>query len=97
MTSYVLAQPAIDDISDMLEYLRPLNPIAASKQAQIFYKAFQLLLENPAIGAISEEDDSVMIWHIPETSYSVPYMIDGETLIILRVFHQSQQKPEYWK
>lgn len=93
MIAYQLTEPAIDDIDSMLRYLVPLNPSSAQRLAALFNKSFQLLCVTPYTGTISDEDDDVLIWHIPNTNYSIPYTFDGQLLTILRIFHQRQERP----
>jgi hypothetical protein len=55
-----------------------------------------LLSEQPYIWHIID-DDEVLEWHIPGLPYTLPYRIINNELQILRVFHESQNKPSKWE
>ena len=68
----------------------------AAKLLQKIYASANTLLEQPFIGT-STADDDILEWHIPNVNYTLPYMINGNDIEILRVFHQSQSKPSKWE
>lgn len=63
---------------------------------QRIYASAVHLAEQPYIG-VQTMDDDILEWHIPGLRYSLPYIINGDDIEILRVFHQSQKKPSKWE
>lgn len=94
---YKLSKVALDELDDILQYIHNLNPIAAVKYAQIFKNTFRFLVENPFAASSSDEDSDVLLWHIPDTQYSIPYMVVGDEIHILSIFYQRRKPPESWK
>ncbi len=72
-----------------------INPEAAKKIREHLKKSFLLLQENPHIGHVTNDYD-VFEWHVPRTKYSLPYMFDGDFLIILRIYDERQNRPGSW-
>jgi len=56
----------------------------------------KLLKENPYMGSASDDED-ILEWYVPKTSYTLPYRVINNEIQILRVFHQSQDKPSSWE
>jgi len=55
----------------------------------------KLIQEHPYIGNNTAQDD-LMEWSIPNIPFTLPYQLKNNTIQILRVFHESQQRPDYW-
>lgn len=66
------------------------------RQLKKVVKASRLLQMQPYIGHISPNDPEVLEWHIPNTTYTLPYMLGDDQVIILRVFDGRQDKPDSW-
>lgn len=92
---FVLLPSAKNDLNEIRQYLQQESPAAAKKVATRIKSALLLLTEQPHLGH-KTEDDEVMEWHIPGLPYSLPYMIVNHEIRILRVFHNSRNKPELW-
>lgn len=93
---FVLLPSAKDDLNEIRQYLHQESPVAAKKVAARIKSSLLLLTEQPHLGH-KTDDDEVMEWHIPGLPYSLPYMIVNNEIRILRVFHDSQNKPDSWK
>ena len=70
--------------------------VVANRQLKKVVKASGLLQDQPYLGHISPNDPDVLEWHIPNTTYTLPYLIDNDQIIILRVFDERQNKPNHW-
>ena len=68
----------------------------ANRQLQKVVKAARLLQDFPYLGHINPNDPVVLEWHVPNTSYTLPYMVENNQVIILRVFDERQEKPSNW-
>jgi len=56
----------------------------------------KLIQEHPYIGNNTEQDD-LMEWSIPKIPFTLPYRLKNNEIQILRVFHESQERPDYWQ
>lgn len=77
-------------------YTEKASSAIAAKLLQRIFTSAECLLEQPLMGSQAMDDD-ILEWHIPDLSYTLPYRIQGEDIEILRVFHQSQEKPSKWE
>ena len=85
------------DLSSIEQYYSEVaSKRVSAKLLQTIVTSAKLLQEHPYIGSISEDED-ILEWHIPKTSYTLPYRIVNDEIQILRVFHQSQDKPSSWE
>ena len=91
-----LSRLAKKDLEGIKNFYEAINPEAAKKIGAHLKKSFLLLQENPNIGHVTSDYD-VFEWHVPRTKYSIPYMIDNNDLIILRVYDERQDRPGTWK
>lgn len=48
-------------------------------------------------GKVSVSDNDVLEWYVTKYPYTLPYMIQDDYIIVLRVFHQSQERPSRWE
>lgn len=71
------------------------SKVAAGLVQRIHASAIHLL-EQPYMG-LQTMDDDILEWHIPDLPYTLPHLINGDDIEILRVFHQSQKKPSKWE
>jgi plasmid stabilization system protein ParE len=92
----LLLSYAREDLKEIKAYLDGKSP-QASKQVALRIKAsLRLLSEQPYLGTIKEDED-ILEWHIPGLPYTIPYRIVNHEIQILRVFHESQNKPSKWE
>lgn len=90
---------ALDDMAGIQSYYTEVaGKQVADQQLKKITKAVRLLQHQPYIGHISSIDihSDVLEWHIPSTSYTLPYMVINEEIRILRVFDERQERPEAW-
>lgn len=92
----VLLEFAKKDLKEIRQYIEKDNPTVAKSVAKRIKESLQLLSEQPYIGHIGD-DEEVLEWSIPKLPYTLPYIIVNNELQILRVFHESQNKPSKWE
>ena len=93
---FVLLPSAKDDLNEIRQYLRQESPAATKIVAARIISSLLLFTEQPHLGH-KTDDEEVMEWHIPGLPYWLPYMIVNNEIRILRVFHNSQNKPDVWR
>ena len=86
---------AIQDLSHIREYIAEKNPSAAKMVAHKIIKTVQLLSEQPYLDKITDIED-VYEKQVVDLPYLIPYRVMNNQLQILRIFHESQQKPQKW-
>lgn len=91
----VLTPSAKEDLKEIRQFISNESPQGAKTVAEKIKKSLLLLAEQPHIGHITDDDD-VLEWHIPGLPYTLPYRIVNNQIQILRVFHESQDKPNTW-
>ena len=97
MMKIVWLPHAMRDMAKILEYYTEIaNKTAANRQLVKVAKSSRLLESQPYIGHISADDpdDDVLEWHIPSTTYTLPYMIAADEIRIMRIFDQRQERPD---
>ena len=77
-------------------YTEKVSVSVAAKLLQRIYVSAEYLAEQPLLGSQTMDDD-ILEWHILDLNYTLPYRIQGEYIEILRVFHQSQERPSKWE
>jgi len=88
---------ALGDLSQIDEYYTEVaSKAVANRQLKKVVKASRLLQEQPYMGHISPNDPEVLEWHIPNTSYTLPDMLETDEIRILRLFDERQEKPSSW-
>lgn len=87
------APPAIRDLERLREFLRPRDPVAARRAAEVIVKAVQVLGLQPGIGRpIEDMPDEFREWIIDfgASGYVARYRIDPDAITILAVRHQKE-------
>lgn len=86
------------DLQSLYDHYAP--KAGASKVAEMIQHIVQqasLLVNQPYLGVASNADDDVLEWHVARYPYTLPYVIQDDYIVILRVFHQAQQRPSLWE
>lgn len=100
MTMEIVWLPlALEDLNTFKTYyLEVASTAVARRQLRKITQSAKLLITQPYMGHISpnDVDGDVFEWHIPSTSYTLPYMVVGDQLWIMRVFDQRQKRPDSW-
>ncbi len=90
---------ALGDLAYIKKYYTEEASIkVAAGQLRKISKSAALLKTQPYMGHPSpnDTDDDVLEWNIPSTTYTLPYMVVGDEIQILRVFDQKRKRPESW-
>ena len=96
MKNFRLSRLAKKDLEEIKDFYKKISPDIFKKIRDAIKKSFLLLQENPNIGHPTNDYD-VFEWHIPGTKYSLPYMLDDNEIVILRVYDERQNRPSTWK
>lgn len=86
------------DLQSLYDHYAP--KAGAAKVAEMIQHIVQqasLLTTQPYLGVVSNSDDDVLEWHVARYPYTLPYLIQDDCIVMLRVFHQSQQRPSQWE
>jgi len=89
----IYAPGAIRDLQRLREFLRPKNPLAATRAAEAIIKAIRVLGHRPQIGRpVEEAPDDYREWLIDfgDSGYVARYRFDGKAVTILAVRHQKE-------
>ncbi len=93
---FVLLPSAKEDLKEIRQYISKENPTASKMVSERIKKALLMLTEQPLIGHVTD-DEEVLEWHIPGLPYTLPYRIVNNEIQILRVFHETQNRPGKWE
>ena len=91
-----LKSAKLDLIEINAYYSEKASPKVAASLLKRIHSLVIHLTEQPYMG-VQTMDDDILGWHIPDLPYTLPYMLNGDHIEILRVFHQSQNKPSKWE
>lgn len=82
---------ALRDFEQAHDFIAVDDPEAAQRIAKRVFDATQTLLKFPRIGRVGQDEDT-REWMIPKTPYMLVYMIREDEIVILRVWHMSQER-----
>ncbi|MUK31498.1 type II toxin-antitoxin system mRNA interferase toxin, RelE/StbE family [Aliivibrio fischeri] len=85
-------EESLNDREKIFEFLYDFNPVVAERTDNTIEQKVEALLEQPQMG-VQRENIRGRLLIIPEVSMIVSYMIDGESIRIMRVLHQKQKFP----
>jgi toxin ParE1/3/4 len=83
---------ALDDLTRLRAFIAKENPQAARRVSQALRGSIQLLTEQPHMGQALPAAAGARRW--VAGPYVVHYVIDGESLTVLRVWHGREQRTE---
>ena len=84
---------ALLNLDIAVEYITADKPVAALDVAQRIWDASQLLAEQPGMGRPGRVAGTRELV-VPGLPFVLPYVEDGDSVIILRVMHTSMKWPE---
>ena len=93
MPQVIFAPGAIRDLQRLREFLRPKNPVAATRAGESIIRAVKVLGHQPQMGrpvADLPEDYREWVIDFGDSGYVARYRFDGETVTILAVRHQKE-------
>lgn len=96
MKRLVWLEFAILDLAEINAYYSDkVSPETAAKIVKRIHSSATILMGQPYLG-IATMDEDIFEWYVPDLPYTLPYIVNGDDIEILRVFHQSQNKPSKW-
>ncbi len=90
----IWVKEAISDLNECKEFLKSKNPKAAKNAVKRIIEVTKLLLEQPYLGNPIEDMPEFQKINIPfgKYGYVLKYRIDGQKIVILRVWAGRQEK-----
>lgn len=86
---------ALRNLDDEANYIAADSSAAAQLVVQSVLDAVAMLPQQPGIGRPGRVPGTRELV-VLKTRYIVPYRVRGQTIEILRVFHNSRRLPERW-
>ena len=83
---------ALDDLSRLRSFIAKDNPLAARRIGQALRGSIRHLVDHPQMGEALDAPAGVRRW--VTGPYVVHYTIDGQVLIVLRIWHGREQRTE---
>jgi plasmid stabilization system protein ParE len=85
---------ALADLVCLRRFIAPHNPAAARRAAETLKKAARLLIEHPGLGKRLEgRADRELVVPFGQRGYALRYRLDGETAVVLKVWHSLEDRP----
>jgi len=76
-------------------FIDPHNPVAARRAAETITEGAKLLTEHPAIGKrVEGRDDRELSIPFGQRGYVMRYRQDGQTVVVLRVWHSLENRED---
>ncbi len=93
MPQLIFTPGALRDLKRLREYLRPRNPIAARRAAEVISRSLNSLVERPQVGRpVDDLPQEYRDWPIDfgDSGYLALYRIEGADVVVLAVKHQRE-------
>jgi plasmid stabilization system protein ParE len=86
---------ALEDIERLYEFLLEKDPNAAANAIELILDGSERLLEMPELGRLMDDDTGRRELFLPfgAGTYVLRYKLDGEIVVIIRVWHSRERKP----
>ena len=85
------------DLTSIFEYYESAaSKEVANRVLQRIVRNASALADNPYLGHPSASTDGVHEFQVARLPYLLPYRVVDERVEILRVFHESQDRPSTW-
>ncbi len=94
MPDVIWTRPALEDLNRHFVFLKPKNPQAARKAALLIQEAGNELGKIPHLGFAMDDNTGRREYIKPfgAGAYILRYMLDGDTPVILRVWHSREKR-----
>lgn len=86
---------ALQNLDAEADFIALDDPVAARQVVQRVLAAGALLAEHPGLGRPGRVAGTRELV-VPKTRYLVPYRVQNQQIVILRVFHTSRRTPKRW-
>lgn len=87
---------AVQDLARLRAFLQPHQPAAAQRAAARIKEAAAMLLEHPALGRPVEDLPEFRDLFIPfgKAGYVLRYRLEGQTVVVVRVWHGREEREQ---
>ena len=89
MATIIWLPEAVEDMVRLFDFLKNKNLMAAKRAAQLIKTGADVLQNQPRLGRLMDDDTERRELFLPfgNSSYVLRYKLDGETVVIIRVWH----------
>lgn len=92
-TTLVWTADARADLIRLRQFISPHNPEAARRAAETIKEGAKLLMAHPGIGKRLEgRQDRELVIPFGQRGYVLRYRLDGQVVVILRVWHSLEER-----
>ena len=95
MEKIIWTSEATSNLQDIYDYIAIDNPNAAISVVDSIIEKVEVLLEFPNIGYVYNKKNNFDIRIILFGHYRIAYIVDGQSIIILGVFHGAMDIDRY--
>lgn len=94
LTPLVWLPEAREDIGRLFELLVDVNPVAAAAAIRLIQQGAERLIEHPELGRPMDDTTRRRELVLPfgATAYVLRYRLEGEHIIIIRVWHGREER-----
>ncbi|MBF0497331.1 MAG: type II toxin-antitoxin system RelE/ParE family toxin [Deltaproteobacteria bacterium] len=93
MTTLIWSPAARDDVVRLRKFIESHNPDKAKQAAESLKQAASLLINHPGLGKRLEgRQDRELFIPSGKRGYVMRYRLDGQTIIILRIWHSLEHR-----
>jgi plasmid stabilization system protein ParE len=86
------------DIQSIIAHYKRTTPLSIRNRCmRMIIHGASIVADQPYVGKLSETTDGVHELHIAGSSYILVYRVVDDYIEILRVFHESQDRPSAWE
>jgi plasmid stabilization system protein ParE len=79
-----------EELKAVLTFIAKDKRTASKKFSRALQVAIDSLVDHPHKGRLSDEGNRELI----HKGYTVPYLVDGDNIVILGIFNQNEWKPK---
>lgn len=96
MPAVIWLPEAIEDMDRLFSFLKEKNVRAAQRAARLIKSGADLLLDQPMIGRLMDDDSGRRELFLPfgHSAYALRYKLEGEEVVIIRVWHGRERRNE---
>jgi plasmid stabilization system protein ParE len=97
MSEVVWLPEALEDVQRLRLFLADKNPTAAARAGRVLQDGAKLLADYPEAGHPMNDGTDRRELFLPfgASSYVLRYLIDGQTVVIIRVWHGRENRQEH--
>ncbi len=85
---------ALEETENAIEWYQRRSEIASDNFKSAIKKAFEDISKSPFIYTVTYLD--IHVYHLKKFPYSIFYLVENQSIIVLAIFHNSRN-PNEWK